>query len=160
MKLTKTAQLFVLGFHKRAHERHADLLARGEGDITGETTDCRNRYSLADRQKYGELVPIPCRRGDARITQPEIVHGTTPRAADGAAMVYRHLQGRPRVFRQQRVRDMVTGSGVPQGHNTLQKVSKRKNCNRLPKRVIISSRCSALVNIVYWRCASGAAAKG
>ena len=57
-------------------------------------------------------------------------------------MVYRHLEGGPRVFRQQRVRNMVAGSGVPQGHDTLQKVSKRKDCNRLPKRATISSRFS------------------
>ena len=70
----------VLGFHMRAHEWYADLLARGEGDVTGETADCKNLYSPADKQKYGELVPIPCRRGDVRITLPEIIHGTTPRA--------------------------------------------------------------------------------
>ena len=70
----------VLGFHKRAHEWYADLLARGEGDVTGETADCKNLYSPADKQKYGELIPIPCRRGDVRITLPEIIHGTTPRA--------------------------------------------------------------------------------
>ena len=70
----------VLGIHKRAREWYANLLARGEGDVTGGTTDCKNLCSPADRRKYGELVPIPCRRGDVRITLPEIIHGTTPRA--------------------------------------------------------------------------------
>ncbi|KAF8249182.1 hypothetical protein K440DRAFT_660435 [Wilcoxina mikolae CBS 423.85] len=76
----KNCTTLVLGFHKHAHEWYADLKARGEGDITGSTTDCKNLYSLADRQTYGDLVPIPCRRGDVRITLPEIVHGTTPQA--------------------------------------------------------------------------------
>ena len=62
MKPANTAQLSYSG--KRANEWYADLLARGEGDVTGETTDCKNLYSPADRQNYGELVPVPYRRGD------------------------------------------------------------------------------------------------
>ena len=77
---SKNCTTLVLGFQKHAHEWYADLLARGEGDVTGETTDCKTLYSPADKRKYGELVPIPCKRGDVRITLPEIIHGTTPRA--------------------------------------------------------------------------------
>ena len=75
---SKNCTTLVLGFQKHAHEWYADLLARGEGDVTGETTDCKTLYSPADKRKYGEVVPVPCKRGDLRITLPEIIHGTTP----------------------------------------------------------------------------------
>ena len=36
----KNCPTLVPGFHKRAHKWYADLV-RGEGDVTGETTDCK-----------------------------------------------------------------------------------------------------------------------
>jgi len=76
----------VPGFHKHARQWYADLQARKEGNVTGFTTNCKSLYSPVDRAKYGDLVPVPCKKGDIRITLPEIIHGTTPRA-DGERQV-------------------------------------------------------------------------
>ena len=71
--------LLVLGFHRRIHEWWARVKQRGQ-DSSGYTTNALKTYLPADEKDFGELDPVPCRRGAVRITMPEILHGSTPTA--------------------------------------------------------------------------------
>ena len=83
----------VPGFHKQARQWYADLQARKEGNVTGFTTNCKSLYSPADKAKYSDLVPVPCKKGDIRITLPEIIHGMTPRADAERQIVFPWFTG-------------------------------------------------------------------
>ena len=72
----------VPGFHKhledwwtRAHERLPEgTQNKGTG---GWVHDVSKLWSSEDGTRYGDFIPVPCQRGDVRVTKPEIVHGST-----------------------------------------------------------------------------------
>ncbi|KAH0537122.1 hypothetical protein FGG08_006055 [Glutinoglossum americanum] len=67
----------VPGFHRHIKEWHARRLRRGE-DPASFTTNCSASYRAEDRRDWGEPEPAPCPAFGIRITQPEIIHGSTP----------------------------------------------------------------------------------
>ncbi|KAH0547757.1 hypothetical protein FGG08_000014 [Glutinoglossum americanum] len=71
--------LLVFGFHRHIHEWWARVKQRGQ-DSSGYTTNAKKTYLPVDQQDFGRLVPVPCKRGAVRITMPEILHGSTPKA--------------------------------------------------------------------------------
>jgi len=71
--------LLVLGFHHSIHEWWGRVTARGKA-TSGHTTNAKNIYLPEDRQSFGPLVPVPCKRGAVRITRPDIMHGSTSKA--------------------------------------------------------------------------------
>jgi len=71
--------LLVLGFQHVIHEWWGRVTARGKG-TSGHTTNAKNIYLPEDRQSFGPLVPVPCKRGAIRITRPDIMHGSTSKA--------------------------------------------------------------------------------
>jgi hypothetical protein len=71
--------LLVLGFQHVIHEWWGRVTARGKA-TSGHTTNAKNIYLPEDRQSFGPLVPVPCKRGAIRITRPDIMHGSTSKA--------------------------------------------------------------------------------
>ncbi len=71
--------LLVLGFHHSIHDWWGRVTARGKA-TSGHTTNAKNIYLPEDRQSFGPLVPVPCKRGAVRITRPDIMHGSTSKA--------------------------------------------------------------------------------
>ena len=68
----------VPGFHhrlaawwKRVEERMPDSVPDAY------VTNVDGRYLKEDEAEFGEFVKVPCRRGGARITRPDIIHGST-----------------------------------------------------------------------------------
>jgi hypothetical protein len=82
----RNCTVLVPGFHKDVHRWYNDLKKRGQGNVKGHTTDLKHLYTPADRAKYGDWVAVPCKRGDVRITLPQIIHGATSKA-DGERRV-------------------------------------------------------------------------
>jgi hypothetical protein len=76
----RNCTVLVPGFQERIREWWNDLSARKMGDATGSTTDLKDLYTRADRKKYGEFQPVPCMRGDIRITLPQILHGSSAKS--------------------------------------------------------------------------------
>jgi len=66
----RNCTVLVPGFQDYIREWWNDLTAREMGDTTGSTTNLKGLYTPADRKKYGEFQPVPCKRGDIRITLP------------------------------------------------------------------------------------------
>ena len=64
------------GFHKNIGEWWATVEERGAG-TNGYVHSMDGLMLPADADKYGDFVPVVCNRGDARITMPEIPHGST-----------------------------------------------------------------------------------
>lgn len=71
--------LLVLGFHHSIHDWWRRVTARGKA-TSGHTTNAKNIYLPEDRESFGPLVPVPCKRGAIRITRPDIMHGSTSKA--------------------------------------------------------------------------------
>ncbi|KAI9765616.1 MAG: hypothetical protein M1840_007305 [Geoglossum simile] len=71
--------LLVLGFQHVIHEWWGRVTARGKA-TSGHTTNAKNIYMPEDRQSFGQLVPVPCKRGAIRITRPDIMHSSTSKA--------------------------------------------------------------------------------
>ncbi|MCJ1412158.1 hypothetical protein MMC19_006250 [Ptychographa xylographoides] len=65
-----------LGFHKHIAEWWGKVQARGH-ETNGEIHGLDKIWTREDTAAYGDFVPCPCQRGDARITRPEIPHGST-----------------------------------------------------------------------------------
>ncbi|KAI9761349.1 MAG: hypothetical protein M1840_001973 [Geoglossum simile] len=71
--------LLVLGFHHHIHEWWARVKQRGQ-DSSGYTTNAKKTYFPVDQEDFGRLVPVPCKREAVRITMPEMLYGSTPKA--------------------------------------------------------------------------------
>ena len=68
----------VEGFHLQIHEWQRMLNAGGIKRSQGATTDCSSTvYTSEHRQIWGEPKPLPCKKGDVRMTLPSVIHGST-----------------------------------------------------------------------------------
>jgi hypothetical protein len=56
------------------------MAAKNREMPSGHTTNAKHFYIHADEQRFGKLTPVPCNRGAIRITRPDMLHGSTPRA--------------------------------------------------------------------------------
>jgi len=70
-----------------------DLTARGMGDTTGSTTNLKGLYTLADRKKYGEFQPVPCKCGNIQITLPQIPYGLSAKSNSRRGVVFPWFTG-------------------------------------------------------------------
>ena len=71
--------LLVPGFHRHVASWWERVKARGQNRC-GYTTNANTIYTPDDEKTFGNLTPVPCKRGTIRITRPEIVHGSTNQA--------------------------------------------------------------------------------
>ena len=82
----------VPGFHKHAAKWNERLEKRGT-QPTGTTTNAVKLYLPEDEKSFGSFVPQICKPGDVRITQPEIIHGSTPNATIKRRVIYPWFTG-------------------------------------------------------------------
>ena len=83
----------VPGFHQHIEQWWSKVVARGpkgskgskgsKGVAQGHVTGLEKIWWDGDDAEFGEWVPVPCRQGGARITRPEIAHGSTKSKAAG-----------------------------------------------------------------------------
>ena len=66
----------VLGFHKQIGRWWSGVRERDDA-VDGWVTGLNKRYTAKDEEEFGPFVSIPCARGDARVTKPEVPHGST-----------------------------------------------------------------------------------
>ncbi|KAI4137511.1 MAG: hypothetical protein L6R39_007243 [Caloplaca ligustica] len=75
----------VPGMHRRLRDWWADVEARSaQGQKVRDSGRVHNVTSLwhpSDVAKYGKWTSVPCRRGDVRVTRPELIHGSTATSA-------------------------------------------------------------------------------
>lgn len=69
------------GFHQNIREWWARVDERGDA-TNGHVHSMEGLMLPEDATAYGEFVPVPCQRGDVRITMPEIPHGSTATGSD------------------------------------------------------------------------------
>ncbi|MCJ1266008.1 hypothetical protein MMC22_005890 [Lobaria immixta] len=65
------------GFHHHLRQWWAGVVKEKRhtnGDVHSFTSKV---WSRRDEQTYGSFVPVPCLRGDVRLTRPEIPHGSS-----------------------------------------------------------------------------------
>ena len=72
----------VPGFQRHIGEWWGRVVARGQ-DRDASVHSVDKTYLKEDVAAYGDYVPVPCKRGDARVTMPEILHGSTPDKGTG-----------------------------------------------------------------------------
>jgi hypothetical protein len=89
----RNCTVLVPGFQEYIREWWNDLTARGMGDTAGSTTNLKGLYTPADRKKYGEFQPVPCKRGDIRITLPQIPHGSSAKSDGRRKVVFPWFTG-------------------------------------------------------------------
>lgn len=66
----------VLGFHHHIAEWWGKVVARGAA-TAGYVHGMEKLWTAEDTEEYGDFEPVPCGRGDVRVTMPEIPHGST-----------------------------------------------------------------------------------
>lgn len=67
----------IPGFHHHLRQWWVELVKEKHhtnGDVHSFTSKV---WSRRDEQTYGSFVPVPCLRGDVRLTRPEIPHGSS-----------------------------------------------------------------------------------
>ena len=69
------------GFHHRIKEWWESVEERGHV-TNGHVHSMEGLMLPEDEERYGNFVAVPCSRGDARITMPEIPHGSTAMSSD------------------------------------------------------------------------------
>lgn len=73
------------GMHRRLGEWWKDVLSRSDGEkvqgTSGRVHSVQPPWHSSDVAKYGDWTPVPCSRGDVRITKPELIHGSTETTA-------------------------------------------------------------------------------
>jgi hypothetical protein len=74
------ATVLVKGFHHHMERWYNKIQSRNQQIPNGETTDLKTLYTASDREEFGDYVPVPCKRGEVRITLPTIPHGSTAKA--------------------------------------------------------------------------------
>jgi len=89
----KNCTVLVPGFQDHIQEWWHDLRRRGCGETTGCTTDVKDIYTREDQNNYGEFQPVPCNRGDIRITLPQIIHGSTSKCDTRRRVVFPWFTG-------------------------------------------------------------------
>jgi hypothetical protein len=80
----------VPGFHLKVKDWHQSLENRNSLP-TGVTTNATKLYSPEDEATWGSLVSQVCNPGDVRITRPEVIHGSTPKASICRRVIYNWL---------------------------------------------------------------------
>jgi hypothetical protein len=77
--------VIIPGMHKRLGEWWRDVISRSDCEsvrgTTGRVHNVQPLWHAGDAAKYGHWTPVPCSRGDVRITKPELVHGSTDTTA-------------------------------------------------------------------------------
>lgn len=77
--------VIIPGMHKRLGEWWKDVLSRSGGEkvqgTSGRVHNVQPLWHSSDAAKYGDWTPVPCSRGDVRITKPELIHGSTETTA-------------------------------------------------------------------------------
>ena len=66
----------VPGFHRRIEEWWGEVRRRGEAK-EGLVQCVKESYRKEDEERYGEFVPVVCKRGDVRMTMGAMIHGST-----------------------------------------------------------------------------------
>lgn len=77
--------VIVPGMHRRLGEWWSDVVQRSDQGqlkgVSGRVHNVKPLWHSDDAAKYGDWTPVPCRRGDIRITKPELLHGSTATTA-------------------------------------------------------------------------------
>ena len=77
--------VIIPGMHKRLREWWTDVLSRSDSEkvqgTSGRVHNVKPLWHPNDAAKYGDWTPVPCSRGDVRITKPELIHGSTDTTA-------------------------------------------------------------------------------
>ena len=60
---------------------------------SGLVKDVADIYTKEDAARCGNFTPVPCKRGEVRVTRPEIIHGSTATARDRAFVACYGLAG-------------------------------------------------------------------
>ena len=70
--------MLVQGFHPHVATWWGRVVAREQPDRAhgGFIYDVEELYTAEDVATFGDFEPVPCLRGQVRITRPEIVHGS------------------------------------------------------------------------------------
>ena len=68
--------VIVPGFHRHIAEWWGKVCERGQ-ETDGHVHNVRDTYTKEDQRQFGNWERIPILHGDARITRPEIIHGST-----------------------------------------------------------------------------------
>ena len=79
--------LLIPGFFRHIKEWWRRVEQRGLDKGGYVTKISQKTLTKEDRSEFGDFEPFPCRRGDVRITRPEIPHGST----EGAPQIRRTL---------------------------------------------------------------------
>lgn len=66
----------IPGFHRKIEDWWRRVESRGNAP-DGAVHNLESIYLQEDSDNLGDFIPVPCNRGDVRITKPEIVHGST-----------------------------------------------------------------------------------
>ena len=76
-EVAHNATLIIPGFHKIIRDWYSDIQTRGIKESKGLVYKLTpQHWTDEDRKKYEtDFTPVPCHRGDARITLPSIAHG-------------------------------------------------------------------------------------
>ncbi|KAH0563233.1 hypothetical protein GP486_002201 [Trichoglossum hirsutum] len=75
----RNATILRPGFQRQLRAWWTLVKKRGLA-TSGYTTNAQDKYTAEDSRKFGNLIPVPCKRGAIRITKPEVVHGSTKKA--------------------------------------------------------------------------------
>jgi Phytanoyl-CoA dioxygenase (PhyH) len=68
--------IIVPGFHKHVREWWEGVV-KGGGNKDGLVHGVGHIYRREEEERFGRFVSVVCRRGDVRMTLPEILHGST-----------------------------------------------------------------------------------
>lgn len=82
-KTTRNCTGIVPGFHRAIDRGWADVEIEDQPKLKAKKHDRPIRgleklWTSEHAKTYGNFLPAPCQRGDARITLPTIPHGSTP----------------------------------------------------------------------------------
>lgn len=71
--------VLVPGFHHHFCEWWSTMLncTGKQSDPEEWVHDIGSLWTPQDAEKYGDFIPVPCMSGDVRVTQSEIIHGST-----------------------------------------------------------------------------------
>ena len=72
----------VPGFHLHIAQWWNNMCARGEVP-DGHVHGLEKIWIKEDAAQFGDFIPVPCKRGDVRVTKREILHGSTPNKGNG-----------------------------------------------------------------------------
>src|SRR5579859_116168 len=109
--------IIVPRFHRHMGEWWKEVISQGE-DKDGVVHSVGYTYKKVDEERFGRFKPVVCKRGDIRLTLPQIIHGSTgcPRKRQ---VIFPWLMGLEEDGRME-LEECGSGSDVGQAHRGLE----------------------------------------